>query len=360
MLKYMGLVCLLISVAAQAAEVPERPAAPRPARGALVNCNAGQSLQAAVTASVAPAEITVSGICLENVLIRDKDVSLRGLQSASFDGIRSPVPGVPALIVRGSVIASITGLSFSNNQGPGALIGDSANMTLANCRFENNAGSGLRIESGAFVLASDSTFTANGGPAARTADAQFFCIACDVSAVGPAVVALRGSVVSLLDSVVTGVQGLVAQDRGSAVDVDCVTFNTPHPCSMNVSQIAALGVAGGTASLIGAGEFSGQIVADDRGTVRLDGSVQIATTPGGAPNMADALGEIIVAPLSNPPAQSLLRGAEAAHFARVLLTGDSILKGSIRCSGAADAFLDPMVTSVSGSTVTGCEHASVP
>ena len=354
MLKSMGFVCLFIAVVAQAAEVPERPAVPRPARGAVVNCNAGQSIQAAVNASIPPAEITVSGICMENVLIRDKDVSLRGLQSPSLDGIRSPVPGVPALTVRGSVIAAITGLSFSNNQGPGAIIRDGANMTLANCRFEFNAGSGLRVESGAFVVANDSTFNANGGPASRTADAQFFCIACDVSAVGPAVVALRGAIVSLLDSVVTGAQGLVAQDRGSAADVDCVTFDTPHPCSLNVSQFAALGVAGGTASLIGAGEFSGQIIADDRGTVRLDGAIQIATTPGGAPNVADTLGEIIVAP------QSLLRGAEAAHFARVLLTGDAILKGSIQCSGAANAFLDPTVTSTPGSTVTGCEHASVP
>ena len=354
MLKYLGFVCLFVAVAARAAEVPERPAAPRPVRGALVNCNAGQSIQAAVNASIAPAEITVAGICVENVLIRDKDISLRGLQGPLMDGIRSPVPGVPALVVRGSVIASINSLSFSGNQGPGAAIRDGANMTLGNCRFENNAASGLRIDSGAFVLASDSTFAANGGPAASTADAQFFCIACDVSAIGPAVVATRGSTVSLLDSAVTGAQGLVAQDRGSSADIDCGTFDTPHPCTLNVSEFAALGIAGGTASLIGAGDFSGQIVANDRGTVRLNGARQIAITPGGAPNVADNLGEIIVA------SQSLLLGAEAAHFARVLFTGESILKGSIRCSGAADAFLDPNVTPTPGSTVSGCEHASVP
>lgn len=350
MLKYVGFVCLFIAVVAQAAEVPERPAAPRPLRGVSVNCNAGQTIQAAVNASVPPAEITVAGICVENVLIRDKDISLRGVQMPSLDGIRSPVPGVPALVVRGSVIASITGLSFSMNPGPGAAIRDGANMTLANCLFENNAASGLRIDSGAFVVATDTTFTANRGPATSTADAQFFCISCDVTAIGPAVVATRGSIVSLLDSVVTGVQGLVAQDRGSAADIDCVTRVTTHACSMNVSQFAALGIAGGTASLIGAGDFSGQIVADDRGTVRLDGARQMA----GAPNVADTLGEIIVAP------QSLLLGAEAAHFARVLFTEDSVLQGSIRCSGAADAFLDPAVTVTPGSTVSGCEHASVP
>jgi Right handed beta helix region len=361
MLKYLGFVCLFVAVVAQAAEVPERPAAPKPlVKGAVVNCDAGQSIQAAVNATVAPAEITLVGICVENVLIRDKDISLRGLQTPLLDGIRSRVPGVPALTVRGSVIASITGLSFSNNPGTGVAIRGGADMTIANCFFENNAAAGLRVDSGAFVVANDSTFTANSNTNASIADAQFFCIACDISGGGPAVVASRGSTVSLLDSVVTGSFGIIAADRGSTADIDCLTKDTSHPCSMNVGQFAALGVAGGTAILFGAGDFSGQVIADDRGTVRLDGARQTATSSGGAPNIADALGEIIVAPLSNPPAQSLLRGVVAAHFARVLLTGDSILKGSIQCSGAADAFLDPTVTPTPGSTVSGCEHASVP
>jgi hypothetical protein len=363
MLKYMGFVCLLISVAAQAAEVPQRPVSPRPPKGVFVNCDTGQSIQAVVNASTAPAEIQVKGICVENVLIRDKDISLRGVQNRSLDGIRSATPSLPALTVRGSVIASISDLSFSGSPGNGLAIRGGADMTLANCLIENNAKAGLRVDSGAFVLANDLTFNANGGTSASVADAQFFCIACDISGNGnvPAVVSSRGSTTSLLDSVVTGGIGIIAADRGSFADIDCVTINTPHACSMNVSQFAAFGVAGGTAALTGAGQFSGQVIADDRGTVRLDGALQIATSSGDQPNIADSLGEIIVAPLSDgTPMQSLLRDTEAARFARVLLTGDSILKGSIQCSAAADAVLDPTVIVASGSTVSGCEHASVP
>lgn len=359
MLKSMGLVCLLsAAVVAQAARIPEMPPAPQPPRGVagvLVNCNSGQSIQAAVDASTAPAQILIAGICMENVLIRDKDISLRGIQSPSLDGIRSATASLPALTVRGSVIATISNLSFNKSPGTGAAVRGGANITFSNCRFEEN-NVGLRVDAGSFVLGNDLTFTANVNSNANASDAMFFCIACDVNGGGPAAVAIRGAIVSLLDSVVTGSMGLVSQDRSSSADIDCTTINTPHACSMNVSEFAARAVAGGTASLFAAGPFSGQIIADDRGTVRLDGAQQI----GGPPNFADNLGEIIVAPLLDPPMQSALRGAQAAHFARVLLTGDSTLNGSIQCSGAADAFLDPTVTVTSGSIVSGCEHASVP
>jgi parallel beta helix pectate lyase-like protein len=360
MFKTVGFVCLLSAVAVQAAEVPERPAPQRPIRGAGVNCNNGESLQAAIDASRAPAEILITGICMESVLIRDKDISLRGTQKPSLDGIRSPNPALPALTVRGSVIAAINDLSFSRNPGAGVAIRGGASMTLANCLFESNAASGLRVDSGAFVVANDLTFTANRGTSTSTSDAQFFCISCDVTGSAPAVVSTRGAIVSMLDSVITGTLGYVVSDRGSFADIDCITFDTPHGCSINVSQFAALSLAGGTAVFTGAGDFSGQLIADDRGTIRLDGARQIATSSDGQPNVADALGEIIVAPLFDIPMQSLLGDTEAAHFARVLLTGDSILKGSIQCTGAADAFLDPTVIKAPGSTVSGCEHASVP
>lgn len=358
MLKSLGFVCLSMAVVAQAAEVPERPAMLKPARGVVVNCNNGESIQAAVDASRAPAEILITGICTENVIIRDKDVSLRGTQKPSLDGIRSAVAGVPSLTVRGSVIAAINDLSFSRSAAGGVFIRGGANMTLANCLFESNVGTGLRVDSGAFVVANDSSFTANRGLSTAVSDAQFFCISCDVTGNAPAVVSNRGAIVSFLDSAISGATGLIVADRGSFADVDCITFDTPHPCSMNVTDVAALSLAGGTVAFTGAGDFRGQLIVDDRATVRLDGSRQAATTSVGDPNFVDHLGELVVAPLSDPPAQSSVRDVAAAHFARVLLTGDSILRGSIQCSGAADAFLDPTVIPLPGSTVTGCEHAN--
>ena len=362
MFRSMGLVCLLLGVAAQAAEIPEMPAAKEPARAVVVNCNNGESIQAAVDANPAPVEILITGICVENVLIRNKDVSLRGTQKPSLDGIRSVVASTPALRVRGDVVATINDLSFSNSAGTGLAVRGLANITVNNSLFENNGLIGLRVDAGALVRANSSTFTNNTNSDTNTSDAQFFCVACDFNAVGGAAVALRGAVVSLNDSVVTGDIGIVADQEGAFVDFDCVSSNTPHACSMAVTGQAAIGAFGGTARIIGAGDFIGQLVADDRGTVQLIGAVQRVGSSDGKPNVADNLGEITVSPFffdDSPPAQSLILNTVATHFARVLLTDASVLKGSIQCSGAADAFLDPTVIRLPGSSVTGCEHGGV-
>lgn len=359
MKKSLVFVCLLIAAVAQAADVPEMPTANR---GVLppvvVNCSNGESIQAAVDASRAPAEIVISGICTENVLIRDKDVSLRGAQKASLDGIRSTIASTPALTVRGSVIATINDLSFSNSAGTGAAIRGGANITINNCLFERDR-IGLRVDSGSFVIGNNLVFTANSNSNANASDAQFFCITCDVNGGGPAEVATRGAIMSMLDSAITGTFGLVVIDRGSFADIDCLTLDTTHPCSLNVSQFAALGLSGGTAVLTQAGSFTGQLIADDRGTVRVDGSQQAATTVDGQPNIVDGLGELVVAPIVDAPvpAQSVVRSTDAFHFGRVLLTGDSVLKGAIRCNSAADAFLDATV--IRSGTVTGCEHGPI-
>lgn len=361
MFRSVGLVCLLFGVAAYATEVPQMPKArPVTTTTTIVNCNNGQSVQAAVDASSAPAEIQITGICVENVLIRNKDISLRGTQKASLDGIRGANSSMPALTVQGPVIATINDLSFSNSAGNGLAIRGGASITVNRGLFENNGAVGLRVDSGAFVIANDSTFTANPATNTSTSDAQFFCIACDFTGGGPAAVSTRGAIVSLLDSAVTGTLGIIADQVGAFVDVDCISVDTPHPCSLNVTGPAAVGTFSGTAALTGAGDFTGQLIADDRGTVKLTGAVQRTSSSDGAPNIVDNLGEIIVAPLLDvtPAAPSLLRDTQAAHFGRVLLLTGSTLKGTIQCTGAADAFLDPTVARQPGAIVTGCEHGT--
>lgn len=363
MLKSIGVLCLLVAAVAQAAEVPEMPSAPRPASVVVVNCNNGESIQTAVDSALPPAEILITGICVENVLIRNKDVSLRGTQNPSLDGIRSVVASTPALTVRGPVITQINDLSFSNSAGTALQIRFGANVLVANCRFENNGSVGLRVDSEAFVNGNSLTFIGNPNTNTSTSDAQFFCRTCDFSGGGPAAVSTRNAFVSLLDSAVTGTLGIVADQHGAFIDFDCVTLDTPHPCTMNVTGPAAIGTFGGTALLFGAVNFTGQLIADDRGTVRLNGAVQRAGSSDGQPNIVDSFGEIIVSRSElffiTPPTESLILNTVAQRFGRVLLTGNSTLGGSIQCSSAADAFLDPTVMRSPGSSVTGCEHGGV-
>ena len=359
MYRSLGIVCLLIvATAAQAAELPEMPLPRRPAATVAVNCNNGESVQAAVDASSAPVEIQITGICVENVFIRDKDVSLRGTQAPSLDGIRSPTED-PALTIYGTVIAAIDDLSFSNSPETAVQIRSGARIAISNSRFENNGLIGLIVDSDASVRGNGLTFRDNPDTNSIGIDATFICDACDFIGGGAASVSLRRGFVSLRDSVVTGDVGIVADEVGAFIDHDCASIETTHPCSMNVTGPAAISVFGGTAVLFGTGNFTGQLIVDDRATVRLNGAVQRLGSVDGAPNIADNLGEIVVAPLTDPAMQSLILDTEAAHFARVLLTGNSVLGGPLQCSGAADAFLDPTVARVNGATVTGCEHGGV-
>jgi len=324
-----------------------------------VDCNAGGKVQAAVDANSAPFDIVISGICTENVVIRDKDVNLRSLSGdPTLDGIRGRLSTTPALTVRGSVIATIKNLSFSNSAGQAVSVQSGANETVSSCRFENNGGIGLQVTSGALVTADSLTFNANVGRSIAVSSAQFFCTSCDVSGNGFALVATRGAIASLLDSVVTGGRGILAGDGGTSADIDCASVTTSHPCMINVSGVAAEASSGARASLIDVGDFTGQLLAEDAGTVSLIGARQTS----GATNDADFFGRIVAEANidDNPPTQSALRSTNAAHFARVLVTDNTVIQGAIQCTAAADAVLDGTVIVAQGTTITGCQHVPTP
>src|SRR5262249_47627496 len=153
-----GFVCLLIASAALAGTSdwlplpPEAQAFPRPIRTVTVNCKIGQLVQPAVDANAGPVEIDITGICVENVLIRNKDVMLKGTTKPSLDGIRSADAATPALTIRGTGIDALDSLSFSNSAGCAVLV-DGANATVTNCLFENNGKSALQIIAGGRVTA---------------------------------------------------------------------------------------------------------------------------------------------------------------------------------------------------------------
>jgi hypothetical protein len=357
MLKQMGFVCLLVaSMAAQAAEIPEMgQVAARPFTASVpVNCAAGQSVQAAIDANAGPVEVVISGFCTENVLIRDKDVTLRGATGPAADGIRSAVKATPALTVRGDGIDTIANLAFDKSAGPAVMIRE-ANVTISNCELASNGGTALNVAMGAFVLADSLVFDGNVGRSMNVTDAQLFCTACDVAGNNFAVVATRGAVASLNDSVVTGGKGILATDGGTLADLDCLTATTTHACRMSVSGVGAQAVGGATLSLAGTGDFTGQVIASEGGTVALIGARQ---SVGSATNIADFFGRIAVVSFTDGPAPiaSQLLSTNAAHFAQLVVADDSAILGTVQCTTAADAVLDP--TAVNRAKFTGCEHVS--
>jgi hypothetical protein len=332
------------------------------AKTVAVDCTQAQSIQAAINSEDGPLVVEVHGICNENVTVKQKDVTLRGTDP-NTDGIQGvvSVPQVAALQFRYVDAGGVENLSISN--GPGHGVGAVfSHVVLVNSRITGNGGSGMRLLEGSFVDATGLTVSQNQGQGANVqTSANFRCHGCDfVNNVSYAALAIRGAEVSLLDSVVTGQHGLFSST--GYVDVDCINEISSHPCSLQVTGRAAQAFAGGTAALLGTGDFTGQLTAADRGIVQLLGARQLATgQPGQGPaaNLIDEFGRLTAG--TDDVLQSQLFGTtQVSGFGRVLLRSATTLAGSIQCDSAGDAWLDPTVVAAPGASITGCEHGVLP
>jgi hypothetical protein len=129
---------------------------------------------------------------------------------------------------------------------------------------------------------------------------------------------------------------------------------------LQVTNRAAQALTGGTAVLLGAGDFTGQLEAFDRATIQLIGARQLATGQGQGllQNRIHEFSNLLAG--TDETLQSQLFGTTVVSgFGRVLLRDATTLHGSIQCDSAGDASLDPTVTASPGS-LTGCDHGVVP
>ena len=215
------------------------PAGIAGAKTVAVDCTVGQKIQAAIDREEGPLVVDVHGICDENVNIVRKNVTLRGVDPMTdgIDGVVT-VPQFAALRLRYVESAQVQNLTIRN----GPLSGISAafsTLVLQNSRIIGHAGQGISATQGSIVDATGVTISQNGGAAVNVQTAsRLFCHECDVTGNGGfAAVAMSGSVVSLLNSIVTGQRGLQSFD--AYVDIDCVTEASAHACGLNITGRAA-------------------------------------------------------------------------------------------------------------------------
>lgn len=332
-----------------------------------VDCTKGQKIQDAVDQNDGPLMIEVRGICAENVRIEYKQVTMRGLDPATdgIQGVLTDPPAIAALAVFYVDGLRIENLSVSN--GPGLAIGIwFTHAEMENMRIENNVGFGMHVSSGSGLLALGLTISNNAGVGLNAQrGALVFCDACDLEDNGNwAGRSLRGALLTLRDSVISGDRGLLAVgDGGQAyIDIDCVTAGTGHPCSLTANQAAwSLGPA--TAALFGAGDFFGQVVAADRAHFLVLGSRQLGTgiDPSGNPrsNLFLDFATLKVQPYFDGAVshESLLRGETIVNtFSRAVFAGETTIDGAVHCGDAGDAWTAPGVVLTAGSTINGCEH----
>lgn len=312
---------------------PHAQAAPKTI---TVDCAKGEKIQDAVDKNAAPLDILVKGICVESVRIDDKNFTLRGTDPLT-DGIQG---GSPA----------------------GLTVNDVDSAVVQNLAFTGNA-NGIIVRSDTLFVGENLTISSNTQRGILADDARFAsCIGCRLQNNGGfAGVSTRGGILTLLDSVVSGTRGVLAQN-GAYADIDCISQGSGNPCSMQVTQSAArASLSGAVAALWGAGSFTGAVRAEEGGHVELVGAQQTSTSN----NVVDTLGQLIAGPSfdldGNFLADSQLRGTtHVLGFSRALIRDGTTLDGSIQCQSAGDAWLDATVVKTAGSTVTGCEHASYP
>ena len=350
---------ILVVLCASSVSAAERPAmrvaahAQTAPKTVTVDCTKGEKIQEAVDKNAAPLDILVKGICVEDVRIDAKDFTLRGTDPLT-DGIDGATLHALTIVLVNSAV--IENLSFINSPASGVAAFTSA-VTMTNCRLTGNFG--------AITARDDTVFEGNALTIANNnrgilADGARFagCVACRAeNNTSWAAISARGSVFSYLDSEVIGPRGLLV--NGAYADIDCITEQTAHPCSMQVTGIAAQAFGGGQAALYGSGDFTGRVTAFDRGNIQLYGARQTALT--GA-NVIDSFSMIEVSDNGDvsPVEHSTLRGVTVMGFSRALIRENSTLAGSIQCQSAGDAWVDPSTTITPGSTVTGCDHASYP
>jgi hypothetical protein len=339
------------------------PAGTAGAKTVAVDCTLGQKIQAAIDREDGPLVVDVHGICEENVNIVRKNVTLRGVDpnTDGIDGAPSN-PQFAALRYRFVEFAEVQNLTIRNGPTVGVNVAFSS-VFFENSRVTGHGQSGFVIAQGTFIDASGTLISNNLGAGVNVQTAsRFFCHGCDITNNGGfAAVVGTGSVLSYLNSIVTGQRGFQSSGH-SYVDIDCVTEKSVHPCGLTATGRAALAFLGGTVAFFGAGDFSGQVSAGDAGTVHLLGARQLATgQPGLGPvaNDVSGFGKLVAGDLDDLHSQ-LFGTTSVSRFGRLLLLDNSTLAGPIQCSSAGDAWIDPTVVEGPGAAVTGCEHGTLP
>ena len=322
-----------------------------------VDCTQAQSVQAAINAEGGPLVVEIHGICQENVLVKQRDITLRGTDP-NTDGIQGVAPQVPAVQFRYVDAGKIENLSISNGPGVGfsAVV---SRLEMLNSRIVGNGSDGISLNTST-AFATTLTVSQNQVWGARVGIGSFFlCAQCDFQGNrGFAAGAVNGGFLTLHDTVVTGVNGLQSSGNSYA-DLDCLTTTSAHPCSLAATGRAARSFNGGTAALYGNGDFTGQLDASDRGIVQLIGARQLATGQPSA-NSVSEFGRLSAGPDDLENQSQLFGTTNVSGFGRVILHDVTTLAGTIQCGSAGDAWLDPSVIANPGSAVTGCEHGALP
>jgi len=119
-----------------------------------VNCDKGESVQAALDKLTEPATIVVTGTCHEYVTIKKDDVSILG------GNYLPPNPGGTILVVYSARRVSITGVTVTGGRN-GITAAQGGSLTLGNSTISGTSNHGVVSNSGSYLVVYNSTIQDN-------------------------------------------------------------------------------------------------------------------------------------------------------------------------------------------------------
>jgi parallel beta-helix repeat protein len=125
----------------------------------LVKCDRGETIQAALDRARPGDEIEVSGHCVENIVIEENRITLKGLSGATISAADPELStiGVLGLNTRIENFASISGGSN------GIVVHRGASAVIRGNTVENAASNGINVNNSAFARIDGNTVRNNGG-----------------------------------------------------------------------------------------------------------------------------------------------------------------------------------------------------
>ena len=318
--------CLLFVSAASGQGVMNVPATAT----VFVDCNAGDRIRVALARPAVELTIEITGICVEDVEILRKNVTLRGT-SPLTDGIRPAPDGLKRQVITvfGTNSISIENLNLAGaNNGIG--VNASFGVFVTNCLIEDNSFAGVIAGTASAVRVRDTVITSTAIPPPDrgiwvTNGSNMICTRCTIENHERGILLRHGSEMLLFDSTVVGTLRGVEVVKASRFAMR--TGSTIEGGSGG-SQEAILLSDNSSASLNN-GNINGRFKLRRNSVVVLNGSSQLNTSL-----LFNDLrsGSSLFARNSNFVGDFFI-----TEFSNVTLPAGSTVSGSLSCSLGADA-----------------------
>ena len=330
---------------------------PAAAATKLVDCTKGKDLQKEIDGAASFDIIEIKGICMTNILIQDKAVTLIGHASPGPHGITGVAANTDGVRIENSRGTRLEDLTINNPLFTGVRMRRHSQVVMEDVEISNSfagSGTGIWVEEASLFNGIRLRLDNNLRGLGATTNSQAFCYECDLNNnVAWAATSIRYSLVSLLDSEVNGDRGINALIY-AYIDIDCFSHSSSHACQLDAALIAGLANLESTVAFFDAADFSGRLTAFDRSSVQVLGARQVSN-PGA--NQIDGESSLRVEPFSG---NSRLTGhTEVSGFSHALFYDTStVLDGSLNCSAAGDAWVDSAIDlGTPGYAITDCDHA---